>query len=87
MPLGFIWFDIALKVPLVALVFAVWWAIRQEPDDEATDDDGGIRKPDDRHHPLRPFPNSPRRGPHGAPPPASPPRVRIVRARARTFGH
>jgi hypothetical protein len=89
--LGFLWFVVALKIPLIALVFAVWWAIREEPEDSAPgEDDGGIRKPDaadDRHRPLKPFPRHPRRGPHGDPAPPSPARVRTVRARARTYGH
>ena len=86
MSLSYLWFTVALKIPLAALVVAVWWAIRQEPDDEgAQDGDGGVRRPDDHHRPLRPFPRSPRRGPHGDPAPLSPPRVRTVRARARTL--
>lgn len=88
MSLDFIWFAIVLKIPLLLLVLAVWWAIRQEPEDPAShDDDGGIRRSDDRHPPLRPFPRRPRRGPHGDPPPRSPARVRTARARVRTLGH
>jgi hypothetical protein len=86
--LGYLWFTVALKIPLVALVLAVWWAIRQEPEDEtAQDDDGGVRRPQEGHSPLRPFPRQPRRGPHGDPAPPAPARVRTVRARARTVGH
>jgi hypothetical protein len=89
--MGFLWSAFALKLPLIVLILAVWWAIREEPEDPtAQDDDGGIRKPDDHHHPLKPFPRHPRRGPHGGaggdrfPSPA---RVRSVTARARTYGH
>jgi hypothetical protein len=77
-------------------LLAVWWAIRLEPEDggaDSGDDDGGIRRLDDRHRHRHP-PRSPRpphrRGPHGGaggdrfP---SPPRVRTVRARARSLGH
>jgi hypothetical protein len=78
----------ALKIPLAALIFLVWWAIRQEPEDSSpSDDDGGVRRPIDRLHPHKPFPRHPRRGPHGDPAPPSPARVRTVKARARTLGH
>ena len=88
-PLNFVWFDLILKVPLVLLVLLVWWAIRQVPEDQPPTDDGGggLRRDRDRRHPLKPFPRPPRRGPHGAPAPPSPPRIRVVRARARTYGH
>jgi hypothetical protein len=82
---GFIWIMLVLKIPLIALICLVWWAIKQEPEPTHTpDDDGGIK----RHpaHPHKPFPRHPRRGPHGDPAPLPPPRVRTVRARARTLG-
>jgi hypothetical protein len=77
---------LVLKIPLVALIWIVWWAIKQEPEQVHTgDDDGGIKhRPP---HPRRPFPKRPRRGPHGEPAPLPPPRVRTVQARARTYGH
>lgn len=88
MSIGYLWFTVALKIPLAALVVAVWWAIRQEPDDDtAQDEDGGVRRPDAGHPSRHPFPRQPRRGPHGDPAPPAPPRVRTVRARARTLGH
>jgi hypothetical protein len=77
---------LALKIPLIALIVLVWWAIRQTPEEPpASDDDGGIK----REHPHRPhpFPRPPRRGPHGGTPPAPPARIRTVRAKARSFGH
>ena len=80
---GLIWLMFALKIPLAGLIYIVWWAIKQEPDETSShDDDGGIR----RHppHPRKPFPRHPRRGPHGDPAPPSPPRVRTARARTRT---
>ena len=83
---GFLWLMFALKLPLAALIFIVWWAIRQTPQDTPSDDDGGIRRPH-RDHPPRPFPRHPRRGPHGSPAPATPARVRTTRARARSLGH
>lgn len=83
---GFIWIMLALKIPLAALIYLVWWAIKQQPEDEAPrDDDGGIKR--HHQHPRPPFPHHPRRGPHGDPPPCPPARVRTVRARARTLGH
>jgi hypothetical protein len=86
---GFVWIMLALKIPLAALIYIVWWAIKQEPEQPSSSDDGGggvARAPHDRH-PRTPFPRSPRRGPHGAPAPRSPARVRTVKARARTLGH
>ena len=83
---GFLWLMLALKIPLIALICIVWWAIKQEPEEsQSSDDDGGIKR--HRHHPRKPFPHQPRRGPHGDPPPLSPARVRPVRARARTLDH
>ncbi len=84
---GFIWLMLILKIPLVALICIVWWAIKQEPEPaHSTDDDGGV-KHTAPPHPHKPFPRHPRRGPHGEPAPPPPPRVRTVRARARTYGH
>ncbi len=72
---------VGLKAPLIALCWLVWWAIHQT-DDQAQDHGGdGGAKP--RPHPLGPLPRLPRRGPHGDPAPQSPPRVRVVAARAR----
>jgi hypothetical protein len=78
---------LALKIPLAALIYLVWWAIKQEPEDTASsDDDGGVKlRP--RPHPPKPFPRRPRRGPHGDPAPHPPARVRTTRARARTVDH
>ena len=28
---GFLWLMLALKIPLAALIYLVWWAIKQEP--------------------------------------------------------
>jgi hypothetical protein len=76
---------VALKLPLAALIYIVWWAIKQEPDEaSSSDDDGGIRR--NPRHPRKPFPRHPRRGPHGDPAPLPPPRVRTARSRIRTVG-
>jgi hypothetical protein len=71
----------ALKVPLLALCWLVWWAVKQVPEDEEQPGGGGGAKR--QPHPHPPFPHLPRRGPHGDPAPPSPPRVRPVTARAR----
>jgi hypothetical protein len=75
----FVWMMVVLKIPIVALLWLVWYAIQEpEPvvDDES--DSGGS----DRRHARPHRPGPPRRGgPHASPPPA-PPRVR-THARAR----
>ena len=82
----FVYLMLFLKLPILALLGIVWWAIRQAPDpyEQPSGDDGGINR---LPHPRRPFPRppSPRRGPHGTPAPAAPPRVRSTIARARTL--
>jgi hypothetical protein len=83
---GFLWLMLALKLPLAGLIYIVWWAIKQEPEETpSSDDDGGVKR--HPHHPRQPFPRQPRRGPHGDPAPMPPARVRTVRARARTLEH
>jgi len=83
MTVTFIWLMVALKIPIAALLYLVHWAIKQTP--ETAEEPGGRarRRPDP--HPRSPLPRSPRRGPHGAPAPASPPRVRSVTARGRAL--
>lgn len=78
----FIFLMLVLKLPILALVWIVWWAIRQAPEPApGSDGDGGIKhRPEDR---PRLGPRRPRRGPHGDPPPRPPSRVRGVTARAR----
>jgi hypothetical protein len=79
----FIYLMIALKIPIAALLYLVWWAIKQTPEGaEDGEGGGGSRRPPPRH-PRRPFPRIPRRGPHGAPEPPAPARVRSVTARGR----
>jgi hypothetical protein len=82
----FLYLMVFLKLPIVALLLLIWWAIRQNPaagDDDGSDDDGGTKRP---RHPRPPLQPLPRRGPHhGAPLPASPPRVRTVVARSRSI--
>jgi hypothetical protein len=80
---GFLFLMFALKIPLGMLLWLVWWAIRQTPDEEQLPQggDGGSRVGD---RPPHTPPRRPRRGPHGDPAPAAPPRTRTTVARART---
>jgi hypothetical protein len=80
----FIFLMVVLKLPIVALLLLVFWAIRQQPDngDQQGDDEGGSHKP---RHPRPPLQPLPRRGPHhGARPPAPPSRVRAISGRSRS---
>ena len=80
----FVYLMFALKVPIIAAIWLVWWAVKQEPDPLSDErDDGGNQRR--RPHPRRPFPGRPRRGPHGDPAYPSPPRVRTTVARARSL--
>jgi hypothetical protein len=76
----FLWLMVALKVPICALLYLVWWASRApEPADEDSQDWKRPRVPPDHPRPRRPGPT--RRGPHGDPLPRSPARVRSLRGR------
>ena len=83
---GFLWLMFALKIPIVALLWIVWWAIRSEPETEQEPDggDGGTKHP---RHPRQPFPRRPRRGPHGDPALPAPRRTRSVVVRAKRADH
>jgi hypothetical protein len=76
---GIVWLAVALKVPIIALLYIVWWAIK-DPPEPVVDEDGGSpdRDPRPRPHPRDPRPRPPRRGPHGPPEPAAPARVRVA---------
>jgi hypothetical protein len=85
----FLYLMVFLKLPIIALLLLVWWAIRQDPgaetDDNGESDDGGSKKP---RHPRPPLQPLPRRGPHhGIPAPSPPARNRVVVARARIAAH
>jgi len=73
---------LVLKIPIALLLYIVWWAVHQVPDDETEEQhgDGGARR---ALHPRGPLPRSPRRGPHGGSAPAPPARTRSVVARSR----
>jgi hypothetical protein len=75
---------VALKLPILAACWIVWWAIHQEPEYPDADDGGGGRP---RPHPAPVLPHAPRRGPHREAPPPSPPRVRSVVGRERERLH
>ena len=65
---------VVLKIPIAAALVLIWYAIR-EPEpvvDEDPGDGGSDRSPGPHTHRPRP----PRRGPHGSPLPAAPPRTR-----------
>jgi hypothetical protein len=71
----FIWMMVVLKIPIAALLWLVWWAVKEpEPAGAGEEDDGGSKRPDRPHGPRPSRP--PRRGPHSGAPLPSPPRVR-----------
>jgi hypothetical protein len=81
----FIWLMVFLKIPIVALLLLVRWAVRAVPE-PAPEENGGIgRLP---RHPRPSLPRLPRRGPHhGGSVPAPPPRMRTVLVRSRPVRH
>jgi hypothetical protein len=79
---GIVWLAVLLKLPIVALLWIVWWAIKDPPLAEVDDGGGsGDRDPRPNPHPRGRPPHPPRRGPHGAPEPAAPARVRVAKHR------
>jgi hypothetical protein len=82
---GVFWLAVILKIPIVALLTIVWWAVRNPPVPEAEheDDGGGSGR---RPHPRGRPPHPPRRGPHGDPLPVPPDRVRVARHGPRVPG-
>ena len=87
----FVYLMLILKIPIVALLWIVWWAIHSTPENEskpekAADSEAKPKKTRPRH-PRKPLPHHPRRGPHGDPLPLPPPRTRTVVARARDTDH
>jgi hypothetical protein len=54
---------VVLKVPVLTMIYLVWWASQPVPEVEAGDDDGGgdVREGRSRSK----LPRGPRRGPHG----------------------
>ena len=74
---GVFWLAVILKIPIVALLTIVWWAVRNPPVPEVEPEDGGGGSRRGPHPRGRP-PHPPRRGPHGDPLPVPPDRVRIA---------
>jgi hypothetical protein len=71
---------VILKIPIIALLTLVWWAVKQEPEPADEEPRERIRhRPDRPRKPRRPGPT--RRGPHAAEPPPVPPKR--IRARAK----
>jgi len=77
---------VVLKIPVIALLCLVWWAVKQEPEPAGGDAREPLRRGPD--HPRTPrHPRPPRRGPHAAPEPTPPARVRVHAKRIeRTHG-
>ena len=85
---AFVYLMLVLKIPIVALLWIVWWAVRVDAGDRCSSAPTATavarRSP---RHPRRPLPRHPRRGPHGDPAPVPPARTRTVVARARRADH
>ena len=80
----FLWLMVFLKLPIVALLTLVWWAVRKTDSAEPEQRDWSPRRAPDHPRPRRPRP--PRRGPHGGEAPAPPKRTR-VHAKPRVLSH
>ncbi len=81
------WLAVVLKIPIAALLWIVWWAVREPPLPNVGNDDGGGSDRDPGHPRLRP-PRPPRRGPHRSTETRPPARVRTARGRRRVpSGH
>lgn len=58
-----IFMGLILKIPIVAAIWLLWWAVKSESDPaEAAEDEGGNDRNHYRREPKRP--RNPRRGPH-----------------------
>jgi hypothetical protein len=85
----FFWLMVILKIPIIALITLVWWAVHAVPEPVVPvqphggeDDEGGAKVP--ASHLPKPRRPPRTRGPHGSPPLPSPPRIRRrVTARSR----
>jgi hypothetical protein len=79
----FVFMMLVLKVPIVAMLWLVWWAVhaQPEPGSQHGEDGGGGPPVTQPPAPRRPGPRH--RGPHGDPLPASPSRSRAPGLRLR----
>jgi len=71
---------VVLKIPLVALLWICWWAIRAEPEPAAEEPAGGDGG--GGHSPRPRTPRQPRRGDHAVSTPQPPARVRALARRS-----
>ena len=76
------WLIVILKIPIAALLYIVWWAIREPPVPEPDSGDGGAGISLDPHPRIRP-PQPTRRGPHAGRAPSAPSRTRVAKGRRR----
>jgi len=80
---AFVFMMVVLKIPLLALLWIVWWATRAEPEDDEGGGGSDNGEPDGPLHP-RPQPRRPsRRGPHRDPDPPAPCRTRVGKRSTR----
>jgi hypothetical protein len=71
----FIWLMLCLKIPILGLLYIVWWASRDPNPEPDTLEPAIVRG--EPFHPRTPrWPRPPRRGPHAEPEPRPPKRVR-----------
>ena len=75
---------VVLKIPIVALLWLVWWAVHAEPEPAAGDSTGGDGG---SGHSPRPHKPRPRRGDHAVPAPQPPARVRALGRRSDSVRH
>jgi hypothetical protein len=76
-----IWMFVILKIPILAALALIWYAIKEpDPAADGTDERGGGSDREEDPPPRKPRP--PRRGPHASPPPAPPRRVRTAAGRS-----
>jgi hypothetical protein len=83
---AFFWLAVVLKIPIVAALWLIWYAIKEPvPEDGPSDGGGSDREP--HPHPRHPrHPRPPRRGPHADPAPGPPSRVRVTGKRLSRTG-
>jgi hypothetical protein len=80
------WLIVVLKIPIAALLYIVWWAIREPPVPEPDSGDGGAGISLDPHPRIRP-PQPTRRGPHAGGAPSAPTRTRVAKGGRRVPKH
>lgn len=74
-----VYFLIVLKIPVLGMIWLLWWADKENSKSEPSGDDGGSAKVRPGRPPHRPF--GPRRGPHGGGIPTSPEPAHAGRSR------